>query len=82
METIAQTTPRSLEVLLEHVRDVAYCPHCTADPGRRCHGRRGIHLGRVVRAYTRRQITPAEIGVALGRRESFTAATIIRAGAR
>ena len=34
METIAQTTPRSLEVLAEHVRKVAHCQWCDTPAGK------------------------------------------------
>ena len=77
-------TPRSLEVLIQHVRAAAPCPHCGSLPGAACkwQGRRGVHLARFIRAYTRRLVTADELAVVLGGLEVFTTATIIRDGAR
>jgi len=73
-------TPRSLEVLVEHVRTEVPCTHCGAAPGKPCRrqGRQGVHLARFVRAFTGHQITGPEIAVVIGDLEVFTAATIIR----
>ena len=77
-------TPRSVEVLVEHVRAETLCLHCLAEPGKPCkrQGRRGVHLARFVHAYIRQMITPREIALVLGGMDVFTAATIIRAGSR
>jgi hypothetical protein len=83
METIAHTTPRSLEVLTEHVRQVAPCTWCGARAGKRCgiHGR-GEHLSRFIRALVLGEITVDEMAAVIGPLEVFRGATIIRAGAR
>ena len=80
METIAQTTPRSLEVLTEHVRHVAECQWCGAQPGRRCgiHGR-GEHLSRFVRALVLGEITVDEVAAVIAPYDVFSGRTIIRA---
>lgn len=81
--TISADTPRSPEVLIQHVRTIVQCPHCGAQAGNRCgiHGR-GIHLGRFIHALVLRKITVEEIAVVLGDLDVFTNATIIRDGAR
>lgn len=81
---LPETTPRSLELLLQAVRVEVPCPHCGARPGTGCayQGRRGVHLNRFVRAYTTYKITVDEIARVLGSREVFTMATIIRDGDR
>ncbi len=78
-------TPRSLEVLVEHVRASAPCGYCGAAPGARCNGRlrHSVHMGRVVRAFVLGEITVDELAIVvkpLG--DQFTGATIIQAGAR
>ena len=80
------TVPRSLEVLTEYLRAEVPCLHCGARPGTSCAprlGRRGVHLGRWVRAFATHQITPRELETLAGLLPVvFTDATIIRAGAR
>lgn len=65
--TIPDTTPRSLEVLIEHVRASALCLHCLAGPGKPCkrQGRRGVHLDRFVQAYRDGSITSAETAITI-----------------
>jgi hypothetical protein len=80
--TIPQTTPRSLEVLIEHVRAEIECQWCSAVPGRSCdhQGRRSVHLSRFIHALVRRQVTIDEIAVVIRPypEGNFRAATIIR----
>ena len=65
--TMPQTTPRSLEVLVQHVRASALCLHCLAGPGTACarQGRRGVHLDRFVQAYRDGSITAAETALTI-----------------
>ena len=81
---VPQTTPRSLEVLVEHVRAEALCLHCKASPGKPCkrQGRQGVHLARFVHAYVLHLITPREIALVISGHDVITAATIIRTEAR
>ena len=73
-------TPRSLEVLVEHVRASALCLHCKAAPGKPCkrQGRRGVHLARFVHACVEHKITRREIEIVMGAHDVITPATIIR----
>lgn len=83
METVSQTTPRSLEVLTEHARQVAPCTWCGTPAGRHCdiiHGR-GEHVSRFVRALVLGELSPDEMAVVIAPWPdgNFTGATIIRA---
>ena len=76
----AVTVPRSLEVLVEHVRTETPCTHCGSAPGAACRwqGRRGVHLARFIRAYILHLVTADELAVVLGGLDVFTVATNIR----
>ncbi len=78
-----QETPRSREVLVQHVRAEARCGYCGSGAGTACRLRGGVHMGRIVRAFVEGRITVDELAIVvkpLGDR--FTGATIIRDGAR
>lgn len=82
--TMPQTTPRSLEVLIHHVRAETHCPRCGAVRGRSCEwqGHRGLHLARFSRAYLRRKMTDDEMVMVFGSAVAFTNVTIVWNGAR
>jgi len=81
-----QLRPRTLYALCEQGPRLIQCPHCGQKPGRACTdagGQDGYHLARFAQARRRGLITADEMTAMLAAAgDVFTAATIIRAGAR